>query len=107
MGQKAHDSTVIPLCQLAHRQRTDFSGPFRDWDQPKMRDFLAGRVLQTQRTMIARGFAVPSREVTFAAICDLHSALAEDLREVGNVDVRKPDAAPLPVARVVSEGDHR
>lgn len=41
LGRKAHDDTAIPLCSLAHRQRTDFSGPFRSWTKDRMREWLA------------------------------------------------------------------
>lgn len=124
MGQKAHDSTVIPLCQLAHRQRTDFTGVFRGWDQAQMRDFLLGRIIQTQRAMLARGFLIPASELVptklhledpdrpgymfCGRLIAIPPPLAEDIREEGNLDVRHPDAAPLPAARVVTEGDqHR
>lgn len=40
LGRKASDNTCIPLCQLGHRQRTDFSGPFRDWNKAQMREWL-------------------------------------------------------------------
>lgn len=126
--QKAHDSTVIPLCKLAHRQRADFSGPFRSWDQQRMRNFLIGRVLWTQRYLTARGVRPPpmtkAETIEIARWMDLRTAdevdivnsrgrqvtvrmwstevPAEDLREDGNIDVRHPDAAP--VARVVTEG---
>lgn len=125
VGKKAHDSTVIPLCKLAHQQRADFSGPFRSWNHAKMHDFLVGRVLWTQRYLGARGITPPpmtdEQAIEFARWLNLRTAdevaaaaprprelpLAEDLREEGNVDVRHPDAAPLPVARVVSEGNPR
>ncbi len=63
-GQKAHDSTVIPMCQLAHRQRTDFSGPFKTWNQARMREFLVGRIVQTQRYAVSRGIEVPRMGAT-------------------------------------------
>lgn len=47
-GRKAHDRTAVPLCTLAHRQRADFAGPFRDWDQARMRAWLAGAIAATQ-----------------------------------------------------------
>lgn len=44
IGRKADDDTCIPLCQAHHRQRTDFSGVFRNWDQALMRGWLANLV---------------------------------------------------------------
>ena len=46
-GRKADDATCIPLCMLAHRQRTDFAGPFRAWDRVTMRGFLAAAIAST------------------------------------------------------------
>lgn len=40
LGRKADDSTCIPLCQLAHRQRTDWTGPWKKWDKAAMRRWL-------------------------------------------------------------------
>ena len=110
LGQKAHDATVIPLCTQGHRERTDFSGPFRSWNQSKMHDWLVGRVLQTQRYLTARGYTVPEMTkdefAAFALWCNLRIAddipqrdikpsnmqqLGEDIREVGDVDVRFPE----------------
>jgi hypothetical protein len=51
LGRKASDTTCIPLCRLAHRQRTDFSGPFRSWDKDRMRDWLATKIEETQRVL--------------------------------------------------------
>lgn len=114
--QKAHDSTVIPLCKLAHRQRADFSGPFRSWDQTKMRAFLASRIVHTQRYMSANGYEIPPG-ISVADLRTIQSWLAppqparpirvsdftdELIRDVGNVDVRHPDTAPL-----ATEGNHR
>ena len=44
MRQKADDRTCIPLCQGHHAQRDSFAGPFRTWDQARMRSWLAGMV---------------------------------------------------------------
>lgn len=49
MGRKADDATAAPLCMLAHRQRTDFSGPFRSWDRAKMRGWLDAAIAHHQR----------------------------------------------------------
>lgn len=129
IGRKAHDSTVIPLCQQAHRERTDFSGPFRGWDQAQMREFLAGRIIQTQRFMRARGWTIPTTERDIGEVvtphvtrfvdpvvvisCHLdeerlsdlmaaHRHAHEDLREDGDIDVRNPEAA---LAASLVEGD--
>lgn len=48
MGRKADDLSCIALCSFAHRQRTDFSGPFRAYDQPRMRVWLAEGIAYTQ-----------------------------------------------------------
>lgn len=40
MGRKCSDDEAIPICQLHHRQRTDFSGPFKAWDGASMREWL-------------------------------------------------------------------
>lgn len=61
-GEKAHDSTVIPLCTQHHYERTNFSGLFRSYDQGQMRSWLAGRILHTQRTARAKGIAIPELE---------------------------------------------
>lgn len=40
IGRKADDATCIPLCARHHRERTDFGGVFRTWDQTRMRLWL-------------------------------------------------------------------
>lgn len=47
-GRKADDVTAVPLCLLHHRQRTDFSGPFRAWSREDMRIWLRANVEETQ-----------------------------------------------------------
>lgn len=37
LGQKADDSTCIPLCRKHHRERTDYAETFYDWDGADMR----------------------------------------------------------------------
>lgn len=59
VGRKASDATVLPVCTLAHRQRTDHSGPFRSWTRPEMRQWLDDGIADTQRTMKALGYEVP------------------------------------------------
>ena len=48
LGRKADDRTTIALCSLAHRQRTDFAGPFRSWDGARMRTWLDEQIAITQ-----------------------------------------------------------
>lgn len=48
MRQKCDDTNAISLCELHHRQRDDFSGPFRTWDQAAMRAWLAKHIEETQ-----------------------------------------------------------
>jgi hypothetical protein len=130
-GEKCHDSEVISLCKRGHEQKTNAhgpgSGPFKGWDLDRMREWLLEQIAHTQRTARACGVVVPEappqkvpwrrdRDLILVAPSDSNLAitvlasverapcLAEDLREVGNVDVRNPDAAPLSVARVVSKG---
>lgn len=47
-GEKADDNTCIPLCGKHHTQRGSFSGPFRPWDQARMRGWLALMVAEHQ-----------------------------------------------------------
>lgn len=48
MGQKCPDEQVIPLCTKHHRERTDFSGAFRAWDQARMRAWLEGELARVK-----------------------------------------------------------
>lgn len=59
IGQKASDYTCIPLCSQHHRWRTDFAGPFRDWDRERMRAWLLAETAITQRLALARGIDIP------------------------------------------------
>jgi hypothetical protein len=60
MGMKASDWTCVPICTLHHRQRTDFSGPFKKWTQEMMRSFLQSAVANTQLLARLHGFEIPS-----------------------------------------------
>lgn len=51
LGRKADDDTCIPLCRLAHRQRTDWSGPFRSWTKIQMREWLERAVFWTRKVV--------------------------------------------------------
>ena len=124
VGMKSHDSIVMPLCQDGHRDLHALAGAFRGFTRARRRAFEIDRVRQVQRYLSARGIFPPepnaAEAVEIARWFGLGTAdeleqpaanppcteLREDgAREAGNVDVRHPDAAPLPVARVVSEGD--
>lgn len=52
-GRKADDLTCAAMCRQGHRERTDFSGPFRSFDQAQMRAFLA-ESMRTTRLAYAR-----------------------------------------------------
>lgn len=54
-GRKASDGTCIPLCRSHHRQRTDFTGDFRDFDQARMRAFLVAAIAHTQTVVAQSG----------------------------------------------------
>jgi hypothetical protein len=45
----------MPVCQLAHRQRTDHSGPFRSWSKAQMRRWLDEGIVATQLAAVAAG----------------------------------------------------
>ena len=48
IGRKADDDTCIALCSLAHRQRTDMTGPFREFTRAEMRSWLDGHIAETR-----------------------------------------------------------
>jgi hypothetical protein len=48
LGQKCSDLETISLCTLHHRQRTDWTGPFKSWDQAKMRAWLEDAIETTR-----------------------------------------------------------
>ncbi len=58
MGQKSHDHEAIPLCQRAHRQRTDWAGIFRPWGKERMRRWLEDGIAWT-RAQLALGVPAP------------------------------------------------
>lgn len=49
VGRKAPDRTCVPACSLHHRQRGDFSGPFRTWTGEEMRVALDNAIEAHQR----------------------------------------------------------
>lgn len=52
LGRKCNDDECIPLCTLHHRQRTDFSGPFKAWTKQEMREWLELHVALTQTVLL-------------------------------------------------------
>ena len=68
LGRKCSDfGGVIALCSLAHRQRTDFAGPFRSFDRAAMRGFVAQALLDTADAW-RRHTAAPSRTDSMEAM---------------------------------------
>ena len=57
LGQKSDDTTTYPLCTTHHRERTDFSGPFKRWSQADMRGWIAAAIEHTQALWRAQGRA--------------------------------------------------
>jgi hypothetical protein len=51
LGRKCNDRETQPLCSLHHRQRTDWSGPFRDWSKEEMSAWLREGIVETQRLL--------------------------------------------------------
>lgn len=49
MGRKCNDDEAVPLCTLHHRQRTDWTGPFKDWTGEEMRAWLLDGIRETQQ----------------------------------------------------------
>lgn len=48
VGRKAEDRSCVPMCQHHHRQRDNFHGPFKHWNQQQMREWLASLVVKYQ-----------------------------------------------------------
>lgn len=48
LGQKADDSTCIPLCRGHHRERTDHAGTFRPLTRDELRAWRAAAIERTQ-----------------------------------------------------------
>ena len=67
LGRKCDDKLTIALCSLAHRQRTDFAGPFRSMDRAAMRRFVAQALLDTADAW-RRHTAAPSRPDSLEAM---------------------------------------
>jgi len=60
VGQKAPDSTCIPLCSKHHRDRTDMRGAFGAFFAREMRSWCDAMITRTQETARLRGIEVPS-----------------------------------------------
>lgn len=52
VGQKSHDNETIPLCTRHHAERHALAGPFRGFDQDGMREWIAGRLEETQAAVM-------------------------------------------------------
>lgn len=51
LSNKSDDETVIPMCAGHHRCRTDFSGPFKNWDKAMMRAFMIAAQYRARLTI--------------------------------------------------------
>lgn len=59
LGQKADDTTCIPLCTQHHRERTDHSGAFRHLTREQARAWRT-RAIQRTQTMWAEREGAPA-----------------------------------------------
>lgn len=48
IGQKSDDRLTIPMCSKHHRERHGFCGAFKEFDQQRMRAFVARALVNTQ-----------------------------------------------------------
>ncbi len=48
LGVKCPDDQTIPLCRFHHSSRTDYTGYFKNWKGPQMREWCDLVVYQTQ-----------------------------------------------------------
>jgi len=53
LGQKASDTTCIPLCSAHHKQRTDHNGAFRNLTRDEARAWRAAAIDHTQAAWAA------------------------------------------------------
>jgi hypothetical protein len=55
LGRKCSDvaGELVPLCSLAHRERTDFTGAFRAFTRDQMRAFLTAAAAATAHQLEA------------------------------------------------------
>ncbi len=60
LSHKSKDNTVIPLCQLHHRERTDHTGSFKHYKQADMRAFVVAAIQMTQNLARRYGMEVPA-----------------------------------------------
>lgn len=76
LNRKAHDSTVIPMCQGHHAKRFPHA-----WTHLERRAWLAAAVLYTQAVARARGIAVPHDERAPAPVMlSVHDAWEDLMR---------------------------
>lgn len=54
LGRKCSDLETVSLCTHHHRCRTDFTGPFKNWNQDKMRAWLEEAIRTTQDAIARR-----------------------------------------------------
>jgi hypothetical protein len=59
IGQKAHDNTCVPLCSQHHHDRHNFTGPFKNWTQERMRAWRELAIRLTQQAAQRAGVVVP------------------------------------------------
>jgi hypothetical protein len=57
ISQKSDDRLTVPMCQKHHRERHGFCGAFRDFDQERMRQFIAEALVKTQLAARELGMA--------------------------------------------------
>lgn len=53
MGRKESDLSCVPVCRHHHTERTDFSGPFKGWTGPQMREWLDEQIAATASDVAA------------------------------------------------------
>ena len=44
LSQRAHDRSCIALCTLHHRNRHEYTGPFKGWSRERMRFWLNAQI---------------------------------------------------------------
>lgn len=59
LGQKSKDAECIPLCTCHHRDRTDMTGHFKNWQAPMMREWRHHAVAITQEQARLSGVEIP------------------------------------------------
>ncbi len=59
LSHKGEDRLVAPICTQHHRERTDHSGAFRDFDREDMRDFVSIAIQHTHALAERAGVEIP------------------------------------------------